>query len=81
MIPLNRQSAISRRIQDLIPLPNLPGTGANYLTGGSQRLDKANYDTKLNWNRTASHTMWGKYSIMNANVGSRTEFTTAMFTL
>jgi hypothetical protein len=69
IIPMNRQSAVSRRIQDLIPLPNRPGTGANFLASGSQRLDKNNFDTKLNWNRNTSHMLWGKYSIMNANVG------------
>ena len=42
IIPLNRQSAISRKIQDLIPLPNLPGVASNFLASGSQRLDKNN---------------------------------------
>src|SRR5205807_765386 len=53
----------------LIPLPNLPGVSSNFLASGSQRLTRDNFDTKINWNRTASHTMWGKYSIMNAEVG------------
>ncbi len=69
MIPLDRQSSISRKIQDLIPLPNRPGVGSNYEANGSQRLDKDNFDTKINWNRTAKNTIWGKYSIMNAKVG------------
>lgn len=68
-IPASRQSAIVRRIQDLIPLPNRPGTGANFLANGTQRMDRDNYDTKINFNRNASHTLWGKYSIMNATVG------------
>ncbi|MGH9631533.1 MAG: TonB-dependent receptor, partial [Bryobacteraceae bacterium] len=75
MIPLERQSAISRSIQDLIPLPNRPGlVGSNYEGNGSQRLDKDNFDTKINWNRTIGHTLWGKYSIMNANVGCEAAF-------
>ena len=27
-----------------------------------------NYDGKINWNRTSSHQIWGKYSMMDANV-------------
>lgn len=73
-IPLNRQSAITRRIQDLIPLPNLSGFGANYLAGGTQRLDRDNFDVKLNWNRTDAHLLWGKYSIMQAKVGCNPAF-------
>jgi hypothetical protein len=68
-VPANRQSALSRKIQDLIPLPNLGGTASNFLGNGSQRLDKNNFDTKVNWNRTAAHTIWGKYSLMQAKVG------------
>jgi hypothetical protein len=74
IIPLNRQSAITRRIQDLIPLPNRAGTGANFLANGTQRMDRDNIDTKINWNRNASHTLWGKYSIMQANVGCAPAF-------
>lgn len=73
-IPLGRQSAISRKIQDLVPLPNQAGTGSNFLAGGSQKLDKNNYDTKINWNRSTAHTLWGKYSIMNAVVSCAPAF-------
>ncbi|MBM3786929.1 MAG: hypothetical protein FJW30_21435 [Acidobacteria bacterium] len=68
-VPLARQSAITRRIQGLIPLPNRPGTAANFLANGSQRLDKNHFDTKINFNRNASHSIWGKYSTVNAKVG------------
>ena len=74
MVPLDRQSSISRKIQDLIPLPNRPGVGSNYEGNGSQRLDKDNFDTKINWNRTTKNTIWGKYSIMNAKVGCDAAF-------
>ncbi|MEZ5401552.1 MAG: TonB-dependent receptor [Bryobacteraceae bacterium] len=73
-IPLSRQSPIVRKIQDLIPLPNRGGFGSNYLTGGSQRLDKNNFDTKINWNRTSNNMIWGKYSIMNAVVACNPAF-------
>ena len=73
-LPTNRQSALSRKIQDLIPLPNQGGTSSNFLGNGSQRLDKDNFDTKVNWNRTAANTIWGKYSIMRAKVGCDAAF-------
>lgn len=73
-IPASRISAITRRIQDLVPLPNLTGVGANFLSGGSQRLDKNNFDTKINWQRTATNMIWGKYSAMNAKVGCDAAF-------
>lgn len=68
VVPLNRQSTIARRLQDLIPLPNLPGTSANYFTSGTQGLNRDNFDVKINWNRTNAHQVWGKYSLMNADV-------------
>ena len=33
-------------------------------------VDRNNYDVKLNWNRTASHQLWGKYSQMDADVSN-----------
>ncbi len=68
VIPLARQSQISRKMQALAPLPNLGGTNANYFRSGTQQLDRDNYDVKLNWNRTDRHTIWGKYSRMDAFV-------------
>ena len=74
IVPMSQQSAIARKIQDLIPLPNLAGVSSNFLASGSQRLTRDNFDTKINWNRSASHTIWGKYSIMNAVVGCDAAF-------
>jgi hypothetical protein len=66
LIPANRQSAIARRLIDLTPPPNLPGTVSNFAASGTQRLDRDNFDVKINWNRQDTHTIWGKYSIANA---------------
>jgi len=66
IIPAARQSAISRKIQSLIPAPNQPGVSANFYNSGVQQLDRDMADVKINWNRTADHTVWAKYSIMNA---------------
>jgi hypothetical protein len=67
-IPLHRQSAITRRMQELVPLPNLAGTSANFFSAGTQALNRDNYDVKINWNRTDRQTIWGKYSAMDAQV-------------
>jgi hypothetical protein len=74
IVPLTRQSATVQKIQALIPLPNLNGTSSNFLANGSQRLDKNHFDTKINWNRTQSNMIWGKYSIMDALVGCDAAF-------
>ncbi|MCC6590300.1 MAG: TonB-dependent receptor [Bryobacterales bacterium] len=76
IVPLNRQSGIVRQIQDLIPLPNRTGTGSNFLANGTQKMDRNNFDTKINWNRNVDHTIWGKYSIMNATVSCAPAFGT-----
>src|SRR5262249_45905519 len=68
LVPLNRQSAITRKMQDLIPLPNQSGAVANFFASGTQALNRHNGDLKINWNRTNSHNVWGKYSVMKALV-------------
>src|SRR5262249_5649079 len=66
-VPSSRQSAITRKLQDRVPLPNLPGTANNLFSQATQPMDRDSYDVKVNWNRTSSHTIWGKYSLMNAD--------------
>ncbi len=68
VIPANRQSPITRKMQDLAPQPNQPGVTANYYTAGTQGLNRDNIDAKINWNRTPAHSLWGKYSVMDAQV-------------
>jgi len=74
-IPAGRISPISRRIQEKAPLPNLPGTSqgtlSNYFNSGTEKLDRKNYDTKINWNPRAALAIWGKYSRMDAPVNSK----------
>jgi hypothetical protein len=67
-IPLDRQSAIARQMLALVPQPNIPGETANYFNSGGQNMNRDNYDVKVNWNRTDSHNMYFKYSLMNALV-------------
>ncbi len=71
VVPLNRQSLITRKMQDRVPLPNLPGTANNLFSQATQPMNRDSYDAKVNWNRTSSHTIWAKYSLMNADVNCK----------
>jgi hypothetical protein len=78
-IPDNRIDPIARKILNLFPMPNTNGIGAGGLTNNYQRqetrtTDRHNYDLKLNWNRTASHQLWGKFSYMDAVVDDLTNY-------
>jgi hypothetical protein len=81
MIPASRVHPITRRLLALYPLPNIEGTGAGGLTGNyrttrESNTDRHNYDLKINWNRTAAHQLWAKYSHMNALVDDLFTFPT-----
>jgi hypothetical protein len=74
VIPESRIHPSSKAIQALAPLPNLPGTSQgpinNYYSSGTERLNRYNYDVKVNYNPTNSLMIWGKYSRMDASVNS-----------
>jgi len=78
VIPASRIHPISRKIQSLAPLPNLPGTSQgtlnNYFSSGTEKLNRYNYDVKINWNPQSSLALWGKYSRMDAYVTSKFAF-------
>ena len=71
-IPADRMSEISRRIQDLVPLPNAAGTNNglenNLLVARFPKAIRDNFDGKVNWNRSPSHQFWAKASVMHADV-------------
>jgi Carboxypeptidase regulatory-like domain/TonB dependent receptor len=79
-IPTGQLNQISLDIMNrLLPLPNIQGTGPGGLTGNYQReetrtTDRHNYDAKINWNRTSSHQIWGKFSYMDAVVDDLTNY-------
>ena len=78
-IPASRIDPIALKIMQLFPLPNTPGIGAGNLTNNYRRqedrtVNRGNYDAKLNWNRTSSHQIWGKFSFMNAVVDDLTNY-------
>ncbi len=72
VIPANRISEISRRIQAVYPAPNAGGTNNglqnNLLVPRPPKAIRDNYDGKINWNRSPSHQFWGKFSLMQADV-------------
>ena len=72
VIPANRISEISRRIQAQYPAPNDPGTNNglqnNLFVPRAPKAIRDNYDGKLNWNRNSAHQIWGKFSVMDASV-------------
>jgi Carboxypeptidase regulatory-like domain/TonB dependent receptor-like, beta-barrel len=78
-LPADRINAIARQIQNLYPAPNTAGSGAGSYTNNYQReetrtTDRHNYDVKVNWNRTSSHQIWGKFSYMDAVVDDLTNY-------
>jgi hypothetical protein len=72
VLPADRISDISRRIQEFYPAPNNPGTNNglqdNLFIPRKPTADRDNYDFKVNWNRTSAHQIWGKFSMMKASV-------------
>jgi Carboxypeptidase regulatory-like domain/TonB dependent receptor-like, beta-barrel len=72
VIPSDRISEIAREIQSVYPEPNNPGTNNglqnNLFLPRQPKADRDNYDGKVNWNRTPQHQIWGKFSMMQAEV-------------
>jgi len=72
VIPANRLSQNARDIQALYPAPNNPGTNNglqnNLFVARFPKAIRDNYDGKINWNRTAAHQLWAKFSVMHADV-------------
>jgi len=68
VIPASRLNGPMMKMLALVPLPNRPGDNANYFNTGIQRLNRNNFDGKVNWNRSERHQLWFKYSAMKALV-------------
>ena len=78
-IPSNLINPIAVKVLNLFPLPNNPGTGVGGFTNNYKRQEdrtfaRDNWDTKVNWNRTSAHQIWGKFSYMNATVDDLTNY-------
>ncbi len=72
IIPADRISSIALKIQQRYPMPNTEGTNNglqnNFRVPRQPKADRDNYDAKVNWNRTPSHQIWAKFSMMHAEV-------------
>ncbi len=73
-IPTSRISPAAAKLASLIPAPNLPGTVSNYQASGVQNMNRYNTDTKIDWFRSQSHHIWGKFSYMSADVSKAAMF-------
>ncbi|NWG14008.1 MAG: TonB-dependent receptor [Acidobacteria bacterium] len=74
-VPGNRIDAIAKKIMALYPKVNTDkdlnsnGLLDDYMLGRpGVEVDRHHFDTKITWQRSASHSIWGKYSMMKANV-------------
>jgi hypothetical protein len=72
VIPTARLNGPMMQLLDLVPAPNQPAAGDfdNYFVSGTQKLNRNNFDGKINWNRNEQHQLWFKYSTMIARFDS-----------
>ena len=68
VIPQGRLNGPMMTMLDLVPQPNQEGDFENYFVSGKQRLNRNNFDGKVNWNRNDRHQLFFKYSAMTALV-------------
>jgi hypothetical protein len=77
-IPLERQDPIARRLVNMYPLPNQPGTGIgeinNYFVSAPFLFDRWTLDTKMNWVVTSNVNVFGRYSVLDFRMDSPTAF-------
>jgi len=57
---------IAAKILALIPDPTRAGNTDNYSKSATQKLNRNNYDAKVDWNRTSRHSIFAKYSAMKS---------------
>lgn len=67
IIPRDRIHPISRRLADLTPLPNLPGTANNYFVAAPFSFDRHTADTKVNYNVNQRFNTFVRFSILQYN--------------
>jgi hypothetical protein len=70
IIPANRISPIAQRIQSYYPAPNFGSAELNnFQVAATPLFNRAYNDVKLNYQRNANHTIWGRYGQMFALSG------------
>ena len=66
-------SPVAKSVMTYYPLPNAGDLDKNgllddYVQARQVQVDRNNYDTKVTYQRNASHSIWGKFSMLNADV-------------
>jgi hypothetical protein len=73
-IPGNLISPIARGVMAFYPKVNSPrDVNSNqllddYVQQRQVQVDRPNYDTKITWQRSKNHSIWGKFSMLDATV-------------
>ncbi|MFN7920968.1 MAG: carboxypeptidase regulatory-like domain-containing protein [Bryobacteraceae bacterium] len=67
-IPASRISPIAQKVQSYFPIANLTGSVNNFAASAVPKFNRPQNDVKINFNRSASHQIWGRYSRMDALV-------------
>ncbi len=67
-IPSGRLSPAAVAMAGLVPLPNLPGLTSNFEASDQEVMERNHFDVKLDWQRSQLHRIWGKFSLMDAEV-------------
>jgi hypothetical protein len=73
-VPAGMISPIARAVNNFYPMPNssidINGNGLldDYTTPRQVRVDRDNFDLKLTWQRNTAHQIWGKFSMLDAEV-------------
>ena len=73
-IPSSMINPIARAVLGYYPMPNTTADlNSNQLADDYQqfrevRADRDNYDMKMTWQRNASHSVWGKFAMLDAKV-------------
>src|SRR6267143_5350434 len=57
---------IAAKILALLPAPTGAGNTDNYSKSATQKLNRNNFDAKVDWNRTSRHSIFAKYSAMKS---------------
>ncbi|MFQ5737819.1 MAG: TonB-dependent receptor domain-containing protein [Acidobacteriota bacterium] len=68
VIPQNRISPVAQQLIALLPEPNQPGTSQNFFKDATQKLERNNFDIKVDWHPSDHYHWFTKYSIMDAAV-------------
>ena len=81
IVPRERFNPVFDNLQKLIEAPNQAavldpawGLSGNYGISGMRKLDRNQYDLKVNWTASAKLLIWGKYSHMDGDVSGKFPF-------